>query len=186
MVDLTFGHSISATIKIRNVTYTLVGDVTLEASTSGGGGGGSGGGSAPAKVPAVRLVYQAPFDEAPSLGTLASTVTGVGDLVKEISDVLKVPALESEWKRAGDGVRARFELLPNPLGRILTDVFERVELKITEIGLELTPNEARTSYERGVVALGFGFDCSSVDDPTLLGIKLTAIGVRVGVGVTSP
>ncbi len=103
MVDLTFGHSISATIKIRNVTYTLVGDVTLEASTSGSGG--SGGASAPAKVPAVRLVYQAPFAEAPSLGTLASTVSGVGDLVKEISDVLKVPQLDGEWRRAGDGVR---------------------------------------------------------------------------------
>lgn len=179
-MPIIFDGSISATIQVRGRTYTLVGTANLT-SASGSSGGGSG------SLSAVKLVYHAAFNDALSLGTLGSVVSGGQNLVDDIVEALNLPrSSPSDFKTEWTQLQGRLKAMPAPFGAIYTEVLANVELRITDIELVLdAPAPGNSFYSRGSVALGFGFDCSQIDpsNRTLLGIRLQAIGVKLSVGI---
>jgi hypothetical protein len=185
-MSIVFDGSISATIQIRGRSYTLVGSANITGSTAGGGGGGVGGGGSDVRLPGVKLGYHASFNDAMSLGTLGSIVSGAQTLIDDIVVTLHLPAgFKDEWN---NNITAKLNQLPAPLGSLYSNILANVELRITDIELLLdAPAAVNTAYSKGSVTLGFGFDCSQIDpnDRKLLGITLQAIGVKFSVGLSA-
>jgi hypothetical protein len=189
-VPIIFDGSVSATIQIRGKSYTLAGSANITGSTSSGSSGSSGGGSPQVRLPGVKLAYHAPFNDAMSLGTLGSIVSGTQTLIDDIVVALHLPdsgaagSFKTEW----NNVQANLKNLPAPLGGLYTNILANVELRITDIELVMVaPDNVNQPYSKGSVALGFGFDCSQIDPASrsLLGITLQAIGVKLSVGLSA-
>lgn len=181
-MGISFNSSISATVSIRGNTYTLTGNINLPDTTPVLPGGAS---PAPIPLPAINLRYSASWPDAISLGTLANLASDTDSLIHDICTALNVATFEDDWKNLRANITSS---VPPPFSVIFKDVFTNAELRITDLGLAMEAPKDGSGYKKGVVTLGFGFDCSHMAeaDRKLLGILLQAVGVKVSINVALP
>lgn len=188
MSNIIIDSCISATVQIRGRSYTLSGSANLSATTPGGAAIGGTSGNPAVRLPNVKLGYHEPFNDALSLGTLGSIVSGGKDLIDDVVIALNLDGrVAGTFKTAWNEVSRSLKDIPQPLGSLYINVLASVELRITDIELSLeAPAADNTPYSMGNVTLGFGFDCSQIapDERKLLGITLQAIGVKFSVGLS--
>jgi hypothetical protein len=174
-MTIEFGGTISATVKIRDQSYTLNGTGSFDTGATPG----------QVQLPAVRLVYNSPFLKAiplPSLGDIADTTSLFGEIIS----TLNIPN-DNDFRDAWTSFSSAIKQIPGDLGEVFDDL-EAVEVRITDIELVMDapppppPGNPRQTYKKGRITVGLGFDCSAVPR-TLLGIKLQAVGVRFSVNL---
>lgn len=171
---IEFSGSISATIKIRDQTYTLNGTGSFDTGATPG----------QVKLPAIKLVYHSPFLTAiplPSLGDVTQTAS----LIRDIIATLQLPS--NEFQQAWTSFTSAIKEIPGDLGDVFEDL-NAVEVRLTDIELVMDappPSNPPGPYKKGRITLGLGIDCSAVPRK-LLGISLQAVGVRFSANLETP